>query len=271
MNASMKPSPTLTNPSLTLEALRTRLKRLNLYGLLAQAEQLLQEPWLTRMLEIEEGERQHRSLKRRLANARLLKYKSMADFDYQWPKKLDRELLDELFTLDFLEQATNVILVGPNGVAKTMIAKNLLHQAILRGHTARFVLASDMLHDLAAQDSSTQLARRLRRYTSVGLLCIDEVGYLSYDARYADLLFEVITRRYEQRPTILTTNKSFGEWNQVFPSATCVVTLVDRLVHRSEILAIEADSYRFKEAQERAAEKAALRATRKKKRTAEPP
>ena len=81
MNASMKPSTTLTNPNLTLEALRTRLKRLNLYGLLAQAEQLLQEPWLTRMLEIEEGERQHRSLKRRLANARLLKYKSMADFD----------------------------------------------------------------------------------------------------------------------------------------------------------------------------------------------
>ncbi len=104
--------------------------------------------------------------------------------------------------------------------------------------------------------------------TTSGLLCIDEVGYLSYDARYADLLFEVITRRYEQRPTILTTNKSFGEWNQVFPSATCVVTLVDRLVHRSEILAIEADSYRFKEAQERAAQKAALRAARKKTRTA---
>ena len=134
-----------------------------------------------------------------------------------------------------------------------MIAKNLLHQAILRGHSARFSLASDMLHDLAAQDSSTQLARRLRRYTSVPLLCIDEVGYLSYDSRYADLLFEVITRRYQQRATVLTTNKSFGEWNQVFPNAACVVTLVDRLVHRSEILAIDGDSYRLKEAQERAA------------------
>ena len=88
-----------------------------------------------------------------------------------------------------------------------MIAKNLLHQAILRGYSARFVVASDMLHDLAAQDSSLQLARRLRRYTSVPLLCIDEVGYLSYDTRYADLLFEVITRRYQQRATVLTTNK----------------------------------------------------------------
>jgi DNA replication protein DnaC len=99
------------------------------------------------------------------------------------------------------------------------------------------------------------------------VLCVDEVGYLSYDSRYADLLFEVITRRYQQRPTVLTTNKPFGEWNQVFPNAACVVTLVDRLVHRSEILAIDGDSYRFKEAQEVAAVKAAMRAARKHKRT----
>jgi DNA replication protein DnaC len=267
MNASLKPSPNPTETIPPLEVLRTRLKRLNLYGLLAQAEEIRNEPWLQRVLEIEEGERQSRSLKRRFGNARLLKFKSIADFDYAWPKKIDRELLEELLTLDFLDQAANVILVGPNGVGKTMIAKNLLHQAILRGYSARFVVASDMLHDLAGQDSSTQLARRLRRYTSVPLLCIDEVGYLSYDARYADLLFEVITRRYQQRATVLTTNKSFGEWNQVFPNAACVVTLVDRLVHRSEILAIDGDSYRFKEAQEAAAAKAALRAARKQKRS----
>ena len=116
-----------------LEVLRARLKRLNLYGLLAQAEQIRNEPWLARVLEIEESERQSRSLKRRFGNARLLKFKSIADFDYAWPKKIDRELLEELLTLDFLEQAANVILVGPNGVGKTMIAKNLLHQAILQG------------------------------------------------------------------------------------------------------------------------------------------
>ena len=176
-----------------------------------------------------------------------------ADFDYAWPKELDRSLVAELLTLGFLEQAANVVLIGPNGLGKTMLAKNLLHQAVLRGSTARFTLASDMLHHLAAQDSSAQLARRLRRYTRPTVLCIDEVGYLSYDARYADLLFEVITRRYQQRPTILTTNKPFGEWNQVFPNAACVVTLVDRLVHRSEILTVAGQSYRLKEAQERAA------------------
>jgi DNA replication protein DnaC len=264
--AATNPLPTAT-PNRSLEALKARLRRLNLYGLLAHAEEILTEPWLERVLQIEECERQHRSLKRRLSNARLGSFKPMADFDYGWPEELDRALLDELFTFAFLEQAANIVIAGPNGLGKTMIAKNLLHQAILRGVSARFTAASDMLHDLAAQDSSTQLARRLRRYTSPTVLCVDEVGYLSYDARYADLLFEVITRRYQQRRcVVLTTNKSFGEWNQVFPNATCVVALVDRLVHRSEILAIDGESYRLKEAKERATQRAAQRSPTKKSR-----
>ena len=255
--------------TLSLEELKRRLRQLGLYGLLAHAEELLNEPWLGRLLEIEESERLRRSLKRRLDAARLGSFKPMADFDYQWPKQLDRPLLDELFTLEFLEQAANIIVVGPNGLGKSMIAKNLLHQAVLRGYTARFIAASDMLHDLAAQDSSTQLARRLRRYTTPAVLCCDEVGYLAYDTRYADLLFEVVTRRYQlRRPLILTTNRVFTEWNQVFPNATCVVALIDRLVHRSEILSIDGESYRLKEAKERAAKRAAARSTAKKPRAA---
>jgi DNA replication protein DnaC len=122
-----------------------------------------------------------------------------------------------------------------------------------------------MLSDLAAQESSAALKRRLRRYCQPKLLCIDEVGYLSYDSRYADLFFEVVTRRYEgPRSIVLSTNKPFSEWSQVFPNAACVVTLVDRLLHRSEILAIEGDSFRLKEATERAAAKAKSRATRRK-------
>jgi DNA replication protein DnaC len=279
MNAQMLPltanPPSLTATTatvataLSVEELRQRLRRLNLYGLLEHAEEVLNEPWLGRLLEIEESERLRRSLKRRLANARLGTFKPMADFDYQWPKELDRSLLDDLFTFGFLEQAANIVIVGPNGLGKSMIAKNLLHQAVLRGHTARFTAASDMLHDLAAQDSSTQLSRRLRRYTTPSVVCIDEVGYLAYDTRYADLLFEVITRRYQlRRPLVLTTNKTFSEWNQVFPNATCVVALIDRLVHRSEILSIDGDSYRLKEAKERAAKRAAARSTGKKSRTA---
>jgi DNA replication protein DnaC len=279
MNAQMlplnltAPDPTTTpipatSASLPPDALKQRLRRLNLYGLLAHLEEMATEPWLLRVLEIEESERLQRSFKRRQNNARLGTFKPMADFDYDWPKELDRALLEELFTFAFLEQAANVVIVGPNGLGKSMIARNLLHQAVLRGYTARFTAASDMLHDLAAQDSSTQLARRLRRYTTPALLGVDEVGYLAYDTRYADLLFEVITRRYQlRRPLVLTTNKTFSEWNQVFPNATCVVALVDRLVHRSEILSIDGESYRLKEARERAARRAAQRPAGKKARS----
>ena len=253
----MNPTPA----TLSLDGTRTRLRRLGFYGLLTQAESLLAEPWLAQVIEIEETERARRSLKRRLDNARLGGFKPLADFDWSWPTKCDRPAIEELFALGFLSEALNVVLIGANGLGKTMLLKNLAHQAILHGYSARFTLASDMLHDLAAQDSTIALARRLRRYTRCSLLAIDEVGYLSYDPRYADLLFEVITRRYElQRPIALSTNKAFGEWNQVFPNAACVVALVDRLLHRAEIVTIEGKSYRYKEAQERAARKAKARA-----------
>ncbi len=249
---------------MNLDELRTRLQRLGLYGLRAQAETLTAEPWLEQLLTIEEAERQSRSLRRRLGNARLGAFKPLADFDWRWPTTCNRPLITELFTLGFLHEAANVVLIGPNGLGKTLLAKNLAHQALLAGHSARFTLASDMLHDLAAQDSSTSLARRLRRYTNPTVLVIDELGYLSYDTRYADLLFEVITRRYQsERSIVLTTNKAFGEWNQVFTNAACVVTLVDRLLHRAEIVELAGKSYRLKEATERAKDKAASRARKR--------
>ncbi|MEO8185689.1 MAG: ATP-binding protein [Deltaproteobacteria bacterium] len=174
------PIPT-TN--LTLETARQSLRRLGLYGLLAQAETLMHEPWFERVLDIEDAERARRSLKRRLDDTRLGAFKPIADFDWDWPEKCDRSLVEELFSLGFIEEAANVVLIGANGLGKTMLLKNLAHRAVMHGHSARFTLASDMLHDLAAQDSTTALARRLRRYTTPTILAIDEVGYLSYDAR----------------------------------------------------------------------------------------
>jgi DNA replication protein DnaC len=233
-----------------------RAHALGLYGLLTHWEDIKQTDWVPQLLDWEEAQRTSRSLERRIKAARLGKFKSMPDFDWKWPKKIDRAAIDEVFKTNFIEEGVNTVLLGPNGVGKTMLLKNLAHHCVLRGHTVRFATASAMLNDLAAQQSTAALNRRLRQYVSADLLCVDEVGYLSYDTRYADLLFEVVTHRYEaQKPIILTTNKPFSEWPSVFPNAACVVTLVDRLIHRCEVISIEGSSFRMKEAKERAARK----------------
>ena len=246
------------------DALRDRVQRLGFFGLLASWNDIAQEPWLPQLITLEEKERKRRSLERRLRAARIGAFKAMADFDWTWPSRVDREAIDDLLSLKLVDEGVNAVLIGPNGVGKTMILRNVAHEATLRGHTVRFTTASDMLSDLAAQESSAALARRLRRYVQPRLLCIDEVGYLSYDNRYADLLFEVVTRRYDgPRSIVLSTNKPFAEWAEIFPHAACTVTLIDRLVHRAEIIDIEGASYRLKEAKERSAAKAAARSKRR--------
>lgn len=198
------------------DVLRTRLRQIGLFGLLARAEEIAGKPWLDELLNIEEAEQQRRSLARRLRHARIGAFKPLSDFDWSWPCKVDRHGLEDLLGLEFLSEGVNIILVGPNGVGKTMIVKNLAHHTLAQGNTVRVTSASDMLADLAAQESTAALGRRLRRYTTRRLLCIDEVGYLSYSNRYADLLFEVVTSRYDQQKSVVVrTNKAFNEWSEV--------------------------------------------------------
>lgn len=244
-----------------LETLRRRAADLHLHGLLAHWHELTDSPWVETLLAWEEAERARRSLERRLSSAHIGRFKPLADFDWSWPEQCDRAALQELMSLAFLKTATNAILVGASGLGKTTLAQNIAHQAVLHGHTVLFTSAGQLLGDLAALDSDSALRRRLRHYAAPTLLVIDEVGYLSYSNRHADLLFELINRRHEQKSTLITTNKSFSEWSEVFPNAACVVALIDRLVHNAEIIAIKGESYRRKEAQERAEQRARKRKT----------
>lgn len=239
-----------------LDDLRRRAQKLRLYGLLSAWGKLCSLPWVPELIALEEAERARRSREYRIKNAKIGAFKPIIDFDWKHPKKIDRRLVEELFELDFIaDEPANVVFVGPNGVGKTLLAQNLAYEAIIRGHAVRFTSASDMLNDLSGLDGSA-LRLRLKRYVSPKLLVIDELGYLSYDNRHADLLYQVISRRYDKQAAIvLTTNKPFAEWSSVFDSAACLVTLIDRLCHRCEIVAIEGASYRVKEAKQRVASK----------------
>lgn len=245
------------------DQLKARIHKLALWGLLDHWDEICEEPWLQPLLAWQEQARDRRSLERRIRQGKLPRFKPMSEFDYDWPKKLDRELLDELFQFHWLEQGHNVVLVGPNGVGKTMIAQNLTYQAILRGATARFLTVSDLLNELTAQEGAMALERRFRHYARPLLICLDEVGYLSYSNRHADLLFEIVNRRYGNNSILITTNKPFAEWNDVFPNASCVVALIDRLVHHSEILQIDGDSYRLKESRDERVRKAQQRSRKR--------
>ena len=233
------------------DVFKQRVANLRLHGILAHWSQLATTDWLPQLVTWEEEERTRRSLEKRIKDARIGRFKPLADYDWTWPKRCDRAAIESLMSLEFIATAVNVVLVGPNGVGKSMLAKNIAHQAVIRGHTVRFTNAGELLGDLAALESDTSLRRRLHQYEAPDLLLIDEIGYLSYSNRHADLLFELISRRYESKSTVVTTNKPFAEWSEVFPNAACVVSLVDRLVHHSEVISIEGASYRLKEAKEK--------------------
>ena len=251
------PTDTTMNPN---DNLHEQLERIGLRTVAMQLNDVLanaaRQRWSPRQLleqlaQIEVAERAHRSLERRLRTAEIRKFKPMADFDWSWPTHIERDVLERALALDFLAEARNLVMVGANGLGKTMIAQNICHAAVLAGHSVLFRTASALLEELHRQTPEGRL-RKLRAYANVTLLCIDEVGYLSFDNKSADLLYEVINRRYEQKSLILTTNKPFKEWNEVFPNAACIATLLDRLLHHAEVTVIEGSSYRVRESEQEA-------------------
>jgi DNA replication protein DnaC len=256
MPSSLLPIP----PTLTdgLRALGLRRTAAEVTDLLARATRHRWSPAqvLEELVRTEHQDRAQRSLERRLTRARLGTFKPMADFDWAWPKSVDRAAVERVLTLGFLDRAENVILAATSGLGKTMIAKNVAHQAVLAGYSVRCVTAADLLLDLEGPETSRALERRLRGYVKPRLVLVDELGYLAYDNRAADLLFQVINRRYERGSLLVTTNLAFKAWHTIFPNAACVTALLDRLTHHAEIIPITGDSYRQHEAE------AALKARR---------
>lgn len=253
------PAPkTIPNPN---PSLSTQLQQIGLRAVptalddfLARAAKARWSPHqiLEHLVQDEAAERSRRSLESRLRHSGLKNFKPIADFDWTWPAKIDRDIIERALTLDFLSESRNIVLVGRNGLGKTMIAQNLCHAAVMAGHSVMFRSASALLEELQRVTPEGR-RRKLRIFANVGLLCIDEVGYLSFDDKAADLLYEVINRRYERKPVILTTNRPFKEWNEVFPSATCIVTLLDRLLHHADVTVIEGNSYRVRESEQETA------------------
>jgi DNA replication protein DnaC len=248
----------MTSPDPIPTTLRDQLQQLGLTQTATDVNDLVaratQKRWspvvlLETLVRAELDARARQRVERRLKEARIGRFKAMADFEWAWPKQIHRPSVERVLTLEFVTKRENTILVAAQGLGKTMLAKNLVHDAVLAGHSARFITASDLILDLTAQETARGLDRRLRAYARPSLLCIDEIGYLSYDAHAADLLFQVVSRRYEQKSIVLTTNLAFKEWNTIFPNASCAVALIDRLTHHAEILTIEGDSYRKREAE----------------------
>ena len=218
---------------------------------------------LEHIVDLEEKDRARRGLERRMSRSRLEKFKPMSDFDWNWPTEIDRPLVESLLSLDFLESARNIVLVAPGGLGKTMIAQNIAHRAILSGRSVLFLSAAQLLLDLNAQESARALERRLHYYAKIGLLVMDELGFLAFDNRNADLLFQVVSRRYEKKSLVLTTNLAFADWHTIFPSATCATALVERVVHHADIVKIDGESYRLRESEADATTRRAARKPKK--------
>jgi DNA replication protein DnaC len=169
---------------------------------------------------------------------------ALATYDFDYPKSIDRELCNRAATLAFLKDKANIVFVGPSGVGKTHLANAIGQLACLQGHRVRFVVAADLVNQLVAAQAKNTLGRTLAAWGSYELLLIDELGYLSFDSRGADLLYQVFNRRYQRGSTIVTTNLPFKEWEKLFSNSAAASAIADRLVHRGLLIRIDGKSRR---------------------------
>lgn len=217
------------------------------------AEQAAREQWppvqyLSRLVEGEAALRRDRATQRRLKAARFPVLKSLEEFQWTWPKKINRVQVQQLFRLGFIAEKKNLILLGGVGLGKTHLAIALGYAACLAGHRVLFTTAIDIINTLVAAQALNRLKAELKRYLRPAVLVIDELGYLPIDKTGADLLFQVLSGRYEQGSCVLTTNLAFKHWTRIFNNdATLTSAVLDRLLHHAETVTIEGKSFRMKD------------------------
>ena len=194
------------------------------------------------------GQRRDRATIRRIKSARFPVVKTIDQFSWSWPKKINRMAVQNLFRLQFLEDNANIILLGTVGLGKTHLATALGYTACLAGKSVLFATAVDAINTLAAAQAASKLKAELKKYLSPQILILDELGYLPIDKHGADLLFQVISQRYERGSTIITSNKAFKNWPEIFNNdSTLTSALLDRLLHHAETQVIEGKSSRMKD------------------------
>lgn len=193
--------------------------------------------------------RRDKSIQRRIKAAKFPVIKTMDQFEWTWPKKINQPQVKNLFRLSFIDEKSNVVLIGSVGVGKTHIATALGYQACLKNNTVFFTSAIDAVNNLIASQHAGRLKQELKKYLKPSTLILDELGYLPIDKNGADLLFQIISGRYECGSIIITTNRAFKEWPEIFNNdSTLTSALLDRLLHHTEAILIEGDSYRMRKA-----------------------
>jgi DNA replication protein DnaC len=204
--------------------------------------------YLARLIEGEAQAREDRSIQRRIGLARLPVLKTLDQFQWSWPTKINRPQIQNLFRLRFIEEKGNVIFIANVGLGKSHLSIALAHAACLRGYPVLFTTAVDIINSLSAAQAQGSLKRELRKYLQPRLLVVDELGYLPIDKHGADLLFQVISERYERGALVITTNKAYKHWAEIFNhDSTLTSALLDRLLHHAETVIIEGKSYRMKD------------------------